>query len=349
MTYYVVLSTLSLLGLTTSGLRNKGIYATILISLFIFSALRYEVGCDWPNYLLNYKAAYNLNYVDAASSLNPAHWLLLKLMASLNLDYQWLNIVTSLIFFSGLSAMAQRSQAPVPFLMLAFPLLVINMPMAAVKQAAAIGLLSHAFLSFIDGRRVSFVFLCVSATCFHSSAIIFLSFYPFISHDFTIKRVALSAFFIVPLAGVVMISDASDTLQTRYIEGDSFAAGAVFRSGLVFATGVLYLLALSKRWSATFPETEKFMVISSILMALLILVYPVSTVIADRLSYYLMLSQLLLFANLPSLFHPKFRTLFKWLPLVALSFLFVSWTLLSRHYEKCYDPYAIAIPGFVGW
>ena len=44
-------------------------------------------------------------------------------------------------------------------LAVAFPILVINMPMSTIRQAAAIGIMCFAYNAFNDRRSILFVFL----------------------------------------------------------------------------------------------------------------------------------------------------------------------------------------------
>ena len=60
--------------------------------------------------------------------------------------------LSSAIFFLGVHVLARRQPDPLGFLVLLFPILIINMPMSGIRQGAAIGLLCIAFVAFIDRR-----------------------------------------------------------------------------------------------------------------------------------------------------------------------------------------------------
>ena len=62
------------------------------------------------------------------------------------------------------------------YLSLAFPVLIINMPMSGIRQAAAIGIMCFAYNAFNDRRLIRFVFCVIVASGFHSSAVSFLIF-----------------------------------------------------------------------------------------------------------------------------------------------------------------------------
>ena len=56
-------------------------------------------------------------------------------------------MISSFTFFFGAHYMAQRQQNRIAFLILLFPVLIINMPMSGIRQASAIGALCIAFVT----------------------------------------------------------------------------------------------------------------------------------------------------------------------------------------------------------
>jgi hypothetical protein len=83
--------------------------------------------------------------------------------------------------------------------------------------------------------------------------------------------------------------------------------------------------------------------------ALMMLAMPalvlVSSVIGDRLGYYLIPLEALIFARLPWLPLPSMRQVHGVAPYVALIVFFEVWTVLSRHFQQCYLPYGSWITG----
>ncbi|WP_316016147.1 EpsG family protein [Roseobacter sp. HKCCA0434] len=341
MTYYLVFSSLLLARLLDTGRRMIGFYWAVLIALYLFSALRFEVGCDWPNYILNYEMQKPASYEDAFASSNPAHWVVLETMDRLGLDYVWLNIVTSAIFFAGLHAVARRSPAPLAVLALAFPVLILNMPMAAVKQAAAIGLICFALNAFIDGRIVRFGLFVVLAACFHGSAAVFILLAPFVLGRYSFRNIALAGILAVPGVFALLATEAAEVANTRYIAGDMDAGGAIFRVGLLVATGLFYTVFLSSRWKVALPRSHKLISLLALGMIALGVLLPLSSVIADRFGYYFAVPQVLIYAAVPWLYPRGRGALVALAPYAAMTVLFLAWTLLSSHYARCYVPYGV--------
>lgn len=343
MTYYAVFALLLGLRLLGRGGGSEGFYWPVLIGLYLFSALRFEVGCDWPNYILNYETQKSADFVDALTQTNPAHWLLLEVMDRLSLDFVWLNVVTSAIFFAGLHAIARRSPSPLTVLVLAFPVLILAIPMAAVKQAAAIGLICFAFNAFIDRRIVRFALFVVLAAAFHGSALVFALLGPFVIGRYSVRNMLLAGLLAVPGGFALLVTEAAEIANSRYIIGGADAGGAIFRVGLLVATGVVYQLYLSKRWQTVFPRSHTLVSMLALGMIGLGPLLLLSTVIADRFGYYLNVPQLMIYAAIPRLYPQGSAQLIKLAPYAALSVLFFAWTLLSEHYARCYVPYEVWI------
>src|SRR5690606_25591585 len=99
-------------------------------------------------------------------------------------------------------------------------------------------------------------------------------------------------------------------------------------------------------WRRSWPEDGALATIGAIGMLLMFALVPVSTVIGDRLGYYLIPLQAMIFARIPWLPLGKGKTLHTVLPYVGLILIFTVWTLLSRHFQQCYLPYSSWIFGF---
>src|SRR5215469_6794972 len=114
-------------------------FAVFALLLFAFVAFRYEVGCDWSGYAFHFEGTWDWDASEALQRTEPAYWLLLVQIHAAGLDYPYLNLAMAIPFFWGLLALARRQPDPLAFLVLSFPVLIINMPMSGIRQAAAIG------------------------------------------------------------------------------------------------------------------------------------------------------------------------------------------------------------------
>lgn len=322
---------------------GQRIYWCVLIALFVFSGFRNEVGCDWFNYLRNFELQSNRSFEDAASLTNPAHWLLISLIQQLNLSYQYLNVATSAIFFYGLHTLARRQPDPIAFLVLSFPILVLNMPMSAIKQAAAIGFVCIAYTAFLDRRVVKFVIAVALGSLFHSSAMIFFLLVPFTMFPVTRYSVGTSVLMAVPGIFAILSSSSADLAVSRYVGTSVDAFGAQYRLALLALTGAAFFVLVRRRWRYVFPNDYQLVFIGAGLMIAMLGLLLVSSVIGDRFGYYLIPIQLMIFARLPYLFLRRGEAVVVLAPYAVLTAVLLVWTQMSDHFYWCYVPYQMGI------
>jgi hypothetical protein len=327
-------------------INGRSLYYALLIALFLFSAFRFEVGCDWWGYLNQYFLYDSTSSPTNFQEHEPLWIGLFALQHWLGLFYPWINVFSSAIFFWGVHVLARRQFDPLAFVILLFPILIINMPMSGIRQAAAIGVMCLAFSAFVDRRLLRFAALTVAAASFHSSAIVFLLLVPLVLAAFSWRRLVLSALLAIPGAFALLSTDAAETATGRYVDTGIDAAGAAFRTGLLFVTAIFFFLLLRKRWAAVFPKDYKLVFIGSLTMMALIVVLPISSVISDRLGYYLIPIQAMIFARVPFLPIRANRQLLIAAPYLGLLLVFAVWTVWSWHFQQCYVPYQTWLFGY---
>ena len=326
--------------------RRAEIYWPLLIGLFLFSAFRFEVGCDWSGYLNQYSVQLGSNLQDALDRSDPLWWALIELQQLLGLPYPWMNVLSSAIFFYGAHAFARRQPDPVAFLILIFPFLIINIPMSGIRQGAAIGLMFLAFSAFLDRSLWRFVVWTLGASAFHASAAVFLLLSPFVWGNYSRERLLIGAILAVPGAWLLFGTDDAAIAATRYIDSGVDAAGAAFRGAAITLAGLFFLLFLRRLWLRSFPKDYKLAQIGALIMLMIVFLVPISTVIADRLGYYLIPIQAMIFARIPFLPIQHDRAVYIAAPYVGLFALFAVWTQTSRLFELCYLPYQSWLFGF---
>lgn len=320
------------------GLRRQ-IYYVVLLALFVFSAFRYQVGCDWSGYYFQYLQAADKDWSHIANSRDQIWWAILAWIRGTGLPYPVANIVSSAVFFIGVHVLARRQPDPLGFLVLLFPILIINMPMSAIRQGAAIGLLCIAFTAFIDRRPIRFALWVVLAAGFHASALVFLLLLPVASGRYTRARLVMAAILAVPGAMLLASGESAEVASSRYIGTGTEAFGAVFRVGILGLSAAYFFLFVRKKWMRTFPQDYSLASIGALGMALALLLLPVASVIGDRFGYYLIPVQTMIFARLPFLPFRSSQPLHSALPYLGLLLVFFTWTEISWHFHQCYIPY----------
>ena len=341
MIYFLVYAALLLCGLLSQGKRSlrNNLYYVCLLGLFVFVGFRYEVGCDWRGYLAIFNAAGHREVADAAQA-EAAFWAANKLLHSLELEYPFINVIASAGFFLGLHVLAKRQPNPLSILILAFPILILNLAMSGIRQAIALGLLCFAYNAFVDKRLVRYILFVMVATSFHTSATFFLVLAPFVRGEYSRQRIALAGLLALPGVYYLITSQYLEFYTRRYVgAGTADAAGAPFRAGLLALTGIIFLWFLDHKWKAQSIRDYKLIKISSYM---LIATFPVaiySSVIGDRFGYYLNPIQLIILARLPFLVQGRYSALVGFAPYAAGALVLVIWIGLSSLFEKCYLPY----------
>jgi hypothetical protein len=322
------------------------LYTVVLFALFLFAAFRFEVGCDWSGYYNQYQLQLGVGWEGAWNKREPLWWLTVELTQRVGLPYPWLNVFSSAIFFAGVHVFARRQPDPLGFLILLFPVLIVNMPMSGIRQGAAIGLICIALAAFVDRRLIRFVVFVFLAAGFHSSAVVFLLLAPLVWGEFTKRRIALAAVLAVP--GVVLLAVGGDAelAFSRYVETGTDAFGAAYRTGVLFLSGLFFVLFLRRPWFVTFPKDYKLASLGALMMLCVFPLVALSTVIADRLGYYFIPLQAMIFARTPFLRGGSTGRLLTAAPYVGLALVFIVWTSTSRHFQLCYVPYKTWIFGF---
>lgn len=310
--------------------------AILLVFFFLFAAFRFEVGCDWFGYYSQYRLAETDPY--GLRGLEPLWRGLVLLTDALGLDYPWLNVLSSAIFFAGALAMARRQPDPAAFLIFLFPFLIVNMPMSGIRQAAAIGVLFFAYNAFIDRRLVAFLVIIGTAGLFHTSALAFLLIAPLVG-GFDRARVALAAVLAIPFAFAFANSQMADVITTRYLESGTEAAGALFRVAMLSATALVFFLFLSRAWRERSRGDYPLMIVGSVAMLLLPIILLFSSVIADRLGYFLIPLQAMILARISYLEIGASRRVLTIGPYVVFLALFASYVQYSSLFDTCYEPY----------
>ena len=342
---YVILALLRY-GLDGSRRLRLQLYPVVFAALYVFVAFRYEVGCDWWGYLNQWNIQSEASLADALIRHEPGWWSLMHFLQATGVPYPWLNVAAATIFFVGVHALARRQPDPLGFLILLYPVLIINMPMSGLRQASAIGIMAVAFAAMIDRRVVRFGLLTLLASTFHQSAILFLLLLPLVGGKYSRKRLAVAAILGVPGIFALMAGAAAEVATSRYVDTDIDAAGAAFRVGLLLLAGVAYLLRFGRVWRTISPADHKLVTIGAMMMVSLIVLVPISSVIGDRLGYYLIPIQTIFFARLPYLPLGRYRPIYSCAPYLILGLVLVVWTSLSHHFDLCYVPYQSWLLGF---
>ena len=343
MTYYLVYASLLLCGLLSSGRPSNrvALYYLCLVGLFFFVGFRYKVGCDWDGYLNIFQITELQTLDDALQRDEPGFGAANLFLHYYELEYPYINVIASGAFFLGLNALARRQPDPLGVLILAFPILILNLPMSVTRQAIGVGLMCFAYNAFVDRRLVRYVLLVVFAAQFHRSALIFLTLAPFAWGAVSRARIVLAGLLALPGAYFLLTSGGFDVYAQRYIGTSVVAAGAPFRTAFLAVPGVIFLLFLARKWR---EQSIKDYLLVSLSSYAMMAVFPISffsSVISDRFGYYLYPIQLVILVRLPLLVTGSYSTTAAFAPYAAEALVLVTWVEFSALYQLCYEPYRV--------
>ena len=146
---------------------------------------------------------------------------------------------------------------------------------------------------------------------------------------------------------MLLIGDVGQLIMNRYLgSGVAESSGAVFRVGSLAVTAFYFGWSLRRKWKNTHQKDYSFICLGAIAMLLTLLLIPISSTISDRIGYYLVPVQAMIFARVPYLPFRMNRILHKSIPYFFLLLLFFVWTYYSYHFQECYLPYQSWIFGF---
>jgi hypothetical protein len=340
--YFLVYAALLLCGFLSRGkhsLRNS-LYYVCLLGLFVFVGFRYKVGCDWAGYFFIFQDASRLEWANMAEQPEAAFWAANKLLQDFEFEYPYINLIASTGFFLGLHVLAKRQPDPLSILILAFPVLILNLAMSGLRQAIAMGLLCFAYNAFVDKRLVRYILFVVLGAAFHKSAIFLLALTPFVRAEYSPKRMALAGLLALPGAYFLLTGQSFEFYAHRYVGAEApEAAGAPFRAGLLALTGIVFWWFLDRKWKVRFVRDYKLVKLFSYMLIAMFPIALFSSVIGDRFGYYLCPIQLIILGRLPMLVQGKHSVLIAFAPYAAGALVLVVWIELSSLFEKCYLPY----------
>lgn len=341
MTYMAVYAGLLFGGACTRGEEQlrRLLYGLFLLLLIVFAAFRYKVGCDWGGYLVIYDAAWGETLANVFTGREPLFAAANILLNQYEFDYPYINLIAAVVYFFGFHRLALRQPDRLGFLILSYPILILNMTMSGIRQAMAIGVLCLAFNAFVDRRLLFYVGFVSIASGFHASALIFLGLAPFVFGRLSPANIALASLIALPGFYAVASSQGFNVFYGRYVGNGADALGAPFRAGLLALTGLVYFAVLRGRWRLRCPRDYELVTIGAAAMLPVILLVPVSSVIADRFGYYLVPIQLIILARAPLLLRPVASPLLRSAPYLALGATLAVWVMASSLFHLCYVPY----------
>lgn len=270
----------------------------VLVALTVVIGFRYEVGGDWSNYFRYIDIARDLELAEALAKEEPGYWLLNVMSVQLGWDATGVNVLSGLIFSTGLVLFCRNCPRPWLALTVAIPYLVIVVGMGYTRQAVALGLCLIAFLALEERRYLRFLIWVLLAATFHKSAALLI---PLAGITATRNRWIIAGLSIVLLLGAyyTLILDSVDRLVTQYIDSEMQSYGAQIRL-IMNAVPGMFFMKYRKRINLSKEQYNLWRNFSVMAIMMLVMFYvtPYSTAL-DRMALYILPLQMIVFSRLP--------------------------------------------------
>lgn len=300
---YLLLMSLPLLFGLAQPRRAPGaalIFVAILYWLFI--GFRFQTGTDWFGYMNQLRVVKSLDLPKIWQQAEPGFWTLLWVNDRTGWGLKGINVMSSAVLLIGLFTFARKTASPWIAVAVATSYLVLTLGMGGIRQAMAMGLI-FIILADWDKRSTTTKLLFIgAASLFHFSALFMAAFLAFGSGSS--RRLQ---FLGIAGAGVVIFyltqsqPEQVDLYVQRYTgEGATVAQGAIFHALLNALPAGVYLL-FRKRWNESIGPNPLLVALSVAALAMLPLVF-VSSLAASRLSMYLTVAPMMIWASAPMVF-----------------------------------------------
>lgn len=276
----------------------------ISVVFWVLIGLRYEVGGDWNNYLINLKGVSRLDFGRILSLDDPGYHLLEWLSLRAGWSIYGVNLAGAAIFGGGLFRFCKFLPRPWLALVAAVPYVIIVLGMGYTRQGIALGCAMVGLVAFAEGRVLRFVLWIVIGATFHKTAVLLL---PFAALASSQRRIitALWVAAVTVTAYVLLLADSVDVLKKGYLETKYESQGALVRLLMNAVPAVLYLSRQSD-FQRILPGARMwfwFSIASLVLLAILF-ISPSSTAV-DRIALYMLPLQLVVFSSLPETRSPR--------------------------------------------
>lgn len=259
--------------------------------LVLLIGFKYDVGTDSVNYLNIYKGyIYRLTYSsDLPLSFPEFNYSLLNI-ASIYIGGGMLFVYVIgaiLISYGTVRAPLALSLNPFKFLALIFPAHIVMLSLSGIRQGIAESLVGLAFALLLSSQRVMSFLLILLASTFHSSALLFVSI-------FCIYLKQRWIFVISPILLILLLYYSMAEYE-QYLTVEMSSIGVVLRFGLYICLCVAILLVYRSN-KHLFDSIETRMLTYFLAFGVATAaVTIVSSTLADRISFYLIILASLFF------------------------------------------------------
>jgi hypothetical protein len=271
-----------------------------LIALAI--GLRYKVGGDWGSYEFLFSYA---RYADLGKLLqigDPGYQLLNWTVQRLGAGLWLVNLVCGTLFAWGLYRFCRVQPDSWLAFTAAIPYLVVVVGMGYSRQAVAIGFLMAGLAALARGASVlKFSIYVAVAVLFHKTAVVVLPLVIFAGQRNRLLNI-LAGVSITFLLYDLFLAESMEGFVRNYLRTQYSSQGAAIRVAMNLLPAVIFLWFRKRlRFHPAEERVWLFFALASLVMPLLLVVTP-STTVVDRLALYLIPLQMAVLPRVRYLF-----------------------------------------------
>jgi len=307
---------------------NNLVWTCSALALIVIIGLRFDVGGDWPHYLL-YIDEYDKNdFLDVfyENKREPGYQALNYLASKLDFGIGLVNTFSAAFFTLGLVKFCRMQPYPWLALAIATPYLVIVVAMGYTRQSIAIGFVLWALSIYSTNKRAHFILLILVGALFHTPVVVML---PFAFSDLIIRNiikiVLVLALFLLMFLNFDFIQnyqnfllDPSNARLASYLVGYQQSAGAIPRL-LMTILPIIISLFFYKQMRIFGSDVNLYHCMSFFIITIFPLSFIVSTLV-DRIALYFIPLQIALWTRLVFVQrYPVFRACFGLLVILIYS------------------------------
>ena len=342
-------------------LSNKIFYLFIFTLFTVFFGFRDEIGCDWYQYLENFKNISSASIEEIfiinrnIYSYNIGYIAITKLI-SYFFDFHGLIFLYSFLFTIPLFYFCCKFKRTYLTLLISYPYYILIIGMGPLRQSLAISFLLLSILFIYQKKYKFYLISIIFSSIFHHSAILLnLLFFIFLNLNATKKIDKIIKSFFIFLIFFLTIYNLPTILNSFYIYlaeyKDLFTRFSIglYNGNLNAAKGVLFVWALNFIPSIIFltnlnnfsfeKDIKKILILFSLFVIILLPVSLTFSIIGYRLLLYCFPSSILISTYLPdiNLFGIKEKVAVNYIILFAILSLFI-WFKFAYH-SYCWLPY----------
>lgn len=284
-----------------SRFTSKVAWVLFSLLLLLIIGLRFEVGMDWPSYLVQLEKVNGLTWLEATQGKDPAYGLLNWVAVASGSGIWLVNLICATIFVSGLISICHRLPNTWLAMTVAVPYIAIVMAMNYTRQSAAFGLVLWGLVALLDLKILRFVLLIVVAGLFHKSAILLIPLGALVATQnrfWSLVWITIAAV----VAFLALLAETQDAFVEQYLGGQMVSDGGWIRVIMNAVPATLFLM-LRKQFVLQMTQDKLFFWLSIISLIFIpaMIMSPSSTAV-DRVALYFMPVQLLIYSHLPFVF-----------------------------------------------